>query len=119
MTMIYLLPELDVAGNLPVWSVCMVSAALWILVSMALIFLGFGTFALLLFCSFCIVVSILVDRIPCRCCFMCPFCVSSDSGWCLLTFATVSDGHVMKKPILMAFIHVSFVGYIPLPHVGI
>jgi hypothetical protein len=55
-------------------------------------------------------VPILVDRMPCCCRFMCPFCVLSDSGWCLLTCATVNASHVMKKPILMAFIHVSFVG---------
>ncbi len=43
---------------------------------------------------------------------MWPFIVSSDSGKCILTVATVSPGQVTKFSTIIAFIHVASTGYL-------
>ena len=60
----------------------------------------------------CIVSSSItfVDLTPCFTCFMWPFCVSSDSGKCLVTLDTVSAGNVTRLPLRIAVSNVAFVG---------
>ena len=52
----------------------------------------------------------LVDRNPCWICFMCPFCISSDSGKCLVMFDEVRPGNVVRLPLGIAASKVFLVG---------
>jgi len=54
--------------------------------------------------------GIFVERMPCRWCFMWPFCVSIDSGKCLLMAVVIIPGHDVRKPARVAARSVSFVG---------
>ena len=51
-----------------------------------------------------------VDRIPCRVWRRCPSIVGSFLPRYLLTVGVVSPGHVVKKLLDMAFVHVDFTG---------
>ena len=88
------------AGNCPGWSVYIVTLAMRIFIYTSFIFFGVGdvgelSASVALFSSSGIDSSTLVDMTPCRCRFMWPFCVSSDSGKCFRTAADVRPGHVV------------------------
>ena len=54
--------------------------------------------------------SVLVERIPCLCSIMCPFCVSSDSRNNLVTFLMLMSGQVRYFPLWVALSYVAFFG---------
>eukprot|EP00970_Alexandrium_tamarense_P015185 scaffold4785_cov250-Alexandrium_tamarense.AAC.1 len=87
--MMYLLPRLDVIGNFPVWSVnigLLVASKTRRYTSLCFT-PGVGVNSGIASSS-----NTFVDLTPCFPCFMCPFCVSSDSGKCLDTLVTVRAG---------------------------
>ena len=83
----YCLPRLEMCGNLPVWSVYMVSVASCTLIMMVCCL---GTGSIFSACS-----NTVVDRTPCRWLLMWPCCVSSDSRKCLCTFLTLMSSHIL------------------------
>ena len=85
----------DVAGKHPVWSVWMVSMALWILMYTSCIFFVLGVVR----CS--LLTVCFVDLTPCHCFSICPCCVSSESGKCFLTSVVVSPGHMTSFLLLL------------------
>ena len=100
----YRFPLLDVVGNFPVWSVNSVSLVSCTFIVTSSVLGGSGAPSVVC-CS-----DALVDWTPCRCVLICPYCVSSDSGKCLLTFLTLINGQVLKFPALMALSQVVLVG---------
>jgi hypothetical protein len=93
----YLLPHCEVKGNVDGVSkvnnldehvIMAFDVQMW-----CVLCAGFDLDALLL-CHNVVQCFCLVDCTPCLCPFMCPFCVSSESGKCLLTCCVVKPGHV-------------------------
>ena len=102
----YQLPWLDTTGNFPVKSVYMIFFILLMLMHISLD-LGHGAWTMCLssFLSFSC-----VDHMPCLCCCMCPFCVSSYSRMNFVTAFAVGMGHVAKTSMFIALSHIAYVG---------
>ena len=55
--------------------------------------------------------SIFVGFSPCICWDICPSAVSRDFGRCFFTAVLVIPGHVLKKALTMASVHIDTVGH--------
>ena len=107
MTIIYLLSWLETTGNFLVWLVYMIFCMSSVVILTSLhCCCGWW-----MMCSSCVWFFSFICWTLCPCCLMWPFCVSMDLGKYLFAALAVSMGHEAKKPVLIAFIYVDFVGY--------